>query len=97
MARARWTVGIVALLALPGAQAAALLPGDAARGRALHEANCAGCHDAGVYTRAERRVRSVEGLIGQVEFCNRNLGGRLSRDQVNDLVQYLNQAYYKFE
>lgn len=86
----------LAVVAAP-AFATALLPGDAARGQALHQAQCTGCHDSGVYTRPDRRVKSIEGLIGQVEFCNRNLGNRLTREQVNDLVQYLNQTYYKFE
>lgn len=88
---------LAGLAAPPFASATALLPGDAARGKALHQAQCTACHDSGVYTRANRRVKSVEGLIGQVEFCNRNLGNKLSRGQVNDLVQYLNQAYYNFE
>lgn len=96
----RWltTVVVVALHSVAlGVQAAALLPGDAERGKTLHQAQCTACHDSRVYTRANRRVQSIEGLIGQVNFCNRNLGNKLSREQVNDLVQYLNQTYYKFE
>lgn len=86
----------VAVMPFAG-HATALLPGDAARGQALLQANCTGCHDSRVYTRPDRHVKSVEGLIGQVNFCNKNLGGKLTREQVNDLVQYLNQAYYKFD
>lgn len=96
----RWLTAVVVVALHPvalGAQAAALLPGDAERGKTLHQAQCTACHDSRVYTRANRRVQSIEGLIGQVNFCNRNLGNKLSREQVSDLVQYLNQTYYKFE
>jgi hypothetical protein len=76
---------------------AALLPGDSAKGKALHEKQCTACHDSSVYTRGNRRVQSVEGLIGQVNMCERQIGIRLNRDQVNDLVKYLDEAYYKFK
>ncbi len=75
----------------------ALLPGDAAAGKKLHAANCVGCHDDKVYTRKPRRVNSVGGLVGQVEFCNQQLKKGLSKDQLNDLIVYLNETYYKFE
>lgn len=75
----------------------ALLPGDAARGAELHAMQCVACHDSRVYTRPDRRVRSVGGLIKQVEICNRQLRAELSRAQLNDLVAYLNETYYRFE
>jgi mono/diheme cytochrome c family protein len=96
---------VAALLAIsPMARGAdALLPGDPARGERLHAAQCAGCHAsmfggdaAKIYTRSDHRVRSVEGLMGQVEGCARNLHLSLSRDEMNDLVSFLNQRYYKF-
>ena len=75
----------------------ALLPGDAERGRKLHASQCTACHDAGVYLRANRRVGSLGGLIKQVEMCNQQLKKELSPGQVNDLVAYLNETYYRFE
>ena len=41
---------------------AAALPGDSAEGKLLHDANCMGCHDTGVYTRQDHRVRSLGAL-----------------------------------
>lgn len=76
---------------------AALLLGDAAKGGKLHAESCQGCHDTGVYTRANRRVKTVEGLMAQVEMCNTNLRRGLAKDQRDDLVKFLNERYYKFK
>ena len=89
------------LAALFGATVAqaqtAMLPGNATNGRTLHDANCSSCHDTGLYTRKNRKIATVEGLIGQVNGCNKQLGKNFSRDQVNDIVLHLNEAYYKFK
>lgn len=76
---------------------AALLPGDAANGKKLHNQQCVACHDTSVYTRANRRVRSVEALVGQVQGCVRQTGAKLDRDQVNDIIRYLDEAFYEFK
>lgn len=84
------------LALLPATAPAALLPGDAGRGQTLHDRQCTACHDSRVYTRANRAVKSVEGLMGRVKLCNQQLGTKLQRDQLNDLVKYLDEAFYKF-
>ena len=92
------SIPLVAALFAVAAQAdTALLPGNAANGKTLHAANCAGCHDTSVYTRKSRKVSSVEGLIGQVNACNKQLSKNFNRDQINDIVLHLNEAYYKFK
>ena len=82
---------------------ASLLLGDATKGEALHEQKCVGCHVArfggdgsGIYTRKNRRVNSIEGLIGQVNNCNAMTRSNLSDDDINDVVKYLNDTYYRF-
>jgi len=93
-----------ALTMAPFARGAdALLPGDPARGDQLYAAKCAGCHasmfggdGSKIFTRPDHKVRTVEGLMGQVDACEKNLGLSLSRDDINDLVSYLNQHYYHF-
>jgi mono/diheme cytochrome c family protein len=89
-------IGLVLLLAA-GAADAAFLPGDAAKGKTLHDQHCVACHDSGVYTRGNHRIQSVEALIGQVHNCVRQTGLQLDRDQLNDLVKYLDQSFYKFK
>lgn len=92
----RVTILCIALLLPLSAQAEALLPGDAKRGETLHQAKCVACHDARVYTRDARKTKSIEGLIGRVNGCNQQLGAGFSRDDVNDVVKFLNDRYYRF-
>lgn len=96
MTRCRRVLSVLALGAVTGGAHAALLPGDAARGQQLHATRCLGCHDSRIYTRPDRKVKRIEGLIGQVRRCDRQLGTQLERDQLNDLVKYLNDTYYRF-
>ena len=79
------------------AQAASMLLGDAAKGKKLVEAGCTTCHGTEVYSRKDRKVKTIEGLIGQVGRCNTNLARHYSDAQLNDVVKHLNDAYYKFE
>jgi cytochrome c553 len=83
---------------------ASLLMGEAERGKQLHDKLCASCHksmfngnEAAIFTRSDRRVHSVEGLMAQVEGCNANLGTQLDKDAIDDLVKYLNDEFYKFD
>jgi len=84
--------------------AAALLPGDAENGKKLHNDNsCQSCHaqmTGGkpdmLYTRADRRVSNIGGLIGQVGGCNKMQNVGLDENGVNDVVKYLNESFYKF-
>ena len=91
------TLVLLSLTLVAGSVQAALLPGDAAKGKAVYDKTCVACHDTSVYTRANRRVQTVEGLIGQVNGCVRQTGAKLDRDQVNDLVKYLDESFYKFK
>ena len=74
-----------------------MLLGDAKKGEAIHSAHCVACHTSTIYTRPNRTVKTLGGLVGRVNGCSSNLGLKLSNDQINDLVKYLNDNYYKFE
>ena len=91
------TLLLISLTLGAGSAQAALLPGDAAKGKALHDKQCVACHDNSVYTRANRRIKSPEALIGQVNNCVHQVGLKLDRDQVNDLVKHLDESFYKFK
>ena len=74
----------------------ALLPGDAAAGKTLHQASCTSCHSDSVYKRKDKTIKSVEGLIGRVQMCSKQTGSAFKPEQVNNVVKYLNDSYYKF-
>lgn len=74
----------------------AALPGDAAEGQRLHEANCSGCHDSGVYTRENRRIRSLAALRQQIDACGHMAKKDLSPSETRDLLKYLNERFYRF-
>ncbi len=85
------------------ALAQAMLLGDAKHGQKLHQAKCVACHvqqyggdGSEMYKRADRKVRSIEGLMARVAGCNRQVNAGFSTDDVNDVVSYLNETYYRF-
>ncbi len=63
---------------------------------AYHQAQCTGCHDTSVYTRANRRVNSLARLESQVRMCDANLGKKLFDDDIAALVHYLHDNFYHF-
>lgn len=89
---------ILFLLALSqNLHADSMLLGDAKQGEALHNKTCVACHTTSVYTRTDRTVKTIGGLIGRVNGCNAQLNLALPKDKINDLVKYLNDRYYKYE
>jgi cytochrome c2 len=76
---------------------AASLPGDAANGKKLYAANCMSCHNDSVHTRKDHTVKSLQGLTDQIHNCEHMTDAKLEKGQVNDLVKYLNETYYKFK
>ena len=74
----------------------AALPGDAAAGKRLYEASCTSCHDSSVFTRQNRRVKSLDALRGQVQACGHMAKQDFSAQQLQDLVKYLNEQFYRF-
>ena len=64
------------ILLMPSAYAA-VLPGDSAEGKRLHDANCMGCHDTGIYTRKDHLVRSLDAGRAALGIASRDPRGRL--------------------
>lgn len=70
---------------------------DMERGKTLTEKHCIGCHDDSVYTRKDRRATTLAALGKQVRRCETNLGLTWFDEETNDVINYLNTQYYKFE
>ena len=83
------------ILLMPSAYAAEL-PGDSAEGSFLHDANCLGCHDTGVYTRKDRRIRSLDALKGQLASCSHMANQQFSAIEMQNIIKYLNDQFYQF-
>jgi cytochrome c2 len=78
--------------------AASTLPAaDVEKGKALVAENCTKCHDERVYTRADRRVTTGNGLDQQVRRCEQSLGLKWFDDDIENVAAYLNQNYYHFK
>ena len=76
---------------------------DVNRGKSLHDDNCIECHvsiqggdGSGIYTREDRRIDSLPALRSQVNRCKNSMGVSWPEDQIDDVVAYLNNTYYKF-
>jgi hypothetical protein len=71
--------------------------------KVLHDTHCRDCH-AGrfdgqadrVYTRQDRKVRSMDQLRTMVGFCNQQVGTQWFDEDVEAVTHYLNQQFYQF-
>jgi len=87
---------VSALIALPASAHAAALPGDAAAGKKLHDSACMSCHNDSVYTRKDRHITTLDGLREQMNACGHMSNVTLSKEQVTNLVKFLNEQFYHF-
>lgn len=72
-------------------------PAWAIDGKTLHEKNCVSCHQADIYKRDNRKVKSFPSLATAVENCNTQLGTGWFPEDVDAVVDYLNKQHYKFK
>ena len=65
-------------------------------GKALHKESCSKCHDSSVYTKADRKIKSLASLEKRVSACNANIGSDLEPKELKAISTFLNSEYYKF-
>jgi mono/diheme cytochrome c family protein len=65
--------------------------------RLFNESRCLECHSVNVFTREDRKVKTLAGLESKVRQCDASLSTNWFDDQILDVVAYLNSAYYKFK
>ena len=83
------------ILLTPSAYAAAL-PGDSANGKSLVDANCMRCHDTGVYSRKDHKIRSLDALKEQLDRCSHAANKSFSAIEAQNIIKYLNDQFYHF-
>jgi mono/diheme cytochrome c family protein len=91
---ATWIVALAVsgAISIPGM---ALAAGDPVRGAALHDA-CLGCHGTELYVPPRAKIKSLSALKKEVERWNDRYNPRFSKQEVENLVAYLNRDFYKF-
>ena len=65
-------------------------------GKALHKESCSKCHDSSVYTKADRKIKSLDSLEKRVRGCDANIGSNLEPEELKAISTFLNSEYYKF-
>lgn len=70
---------------------------DIDHGKILHKGNCQRCHQSDIYTRDNRKVKTFSELQKQVGLCDQAIGLTWFDEDIDDVVEYLNQKYYKFK
>jgi len=78
-------------------------PNAAEGGKLVEEKQCETCHhnktmgDAkAIYLRKDRKVTSFEQLKARVALCNSELNLQLFPEDEENIVAFLDQAYYRF-
>ena len=89
--------GIGAILLSTALLAQPAFPADNGAGKKLHDANCTKCHNTSVYTRQDRKIKSLDALGEQVSACSHMARVTLSDAELKSIVQYLNEQFYKFK
>jgi len=65
-------------------------------GKLLYEQHCTRCHDSRMFTCPNRQIGSLEALKNQVKRCETNESLLWPQPDVDDVVAYLDAAFYKF-
>ena len=88
---------LIAVSLLIGSQSALA---DTSAGKKLHNEKCTGCHmmkdHTSLYTRKDHKVNSIKSLGGMVSTCAQNLNVGWFPEEEKEVVDYLNETYYKF-
>jgi cytochrome c5 len=65
-------------------------------GQSIHQVHCTRCHGSEVYSRADHKVTSLDALGKQVRMCDSQLETQLFPEDLDKVITYLNETYYKF-
>jgi hypothetical protein len=97
-----WTAGAICLVLCASAGADPAAQGDPRLGeKSFKDQNCNACHmtrfggtGEKIFTRSDRKVKTLPMLAAQVAACNTNLNAGWFPEDEENVVAYLNQKYY---
>ena len=69
---------------------------NADKGKLLYEKDCHGCHGTEVFTRPNRQVKNLAELSKRVRQCTYATEKKWFNEDVDAVVNYLNDNFYKF-
>jgi hypothetical protein len=69
--------------------------GDPVRGEKLH-AYCLGCHGTALYLPPQAKVKTLAALKKEIARWNDRMNPKFNKQEIEDLVVYLNRDFYKF-
>lgn len=69
--------------------------GDPVKGASLHD-DCLGCHGTELYVPPRAKVRTLAALKTETEKWNDRMNPKFTKQEIDDLVAYLNANFYKF-
>lgn len=79
----------------PNSEVKPAVPASGSRGQLLYENHCQACHTSVVHVRKTHRARSLTDLTYWVTHWSNKLKLLWSADEISDVVDYLNQRFYK--
>lgn len=83
-------------LIIAAASAFQIAPAAEQPGKALVDRHCQRCHDNSIFTRNDSIIQSWPELQARVEFCDNASQAHMSDAEINQVIDYLNNTYYKF-
>lgn len=69
---------------------------NALRGQRLYETACTACHAQSVHSRVQKSARSVPAIREFAVRWARVVNAPWTNEEIDDVVTYLNERYYKF-
>lgn len=69
---------------------------DPERGRLLYENHCGACHESSVHIREVQAAESLDAVRAQVAHWQEVLRLQWSPEDVGDVAEYLNAAWYHY-
>lgn len=87
--------GLCALL-LASAFAPLVQAENFARGQDLYNHHCQSCHEDLLHAR-NRKLKTLDALRKRIEGWASHTGNPWSRDEIDDVLYYLNKSFYRFD